>query len=192
MSPWRVRNVSSASVSSRSAEISNWLTRPQVVALVGLTEREIEAMHGRELHPQRAPDRSWRYPPKEVSAIAVGASADGVVSAKVFALFKKNTPLPDVVIETQQTPARVTALRAEYSAMIGGLLVSPATVEALRALIAANDISSEEKLLAATRAHLEARFVAGFREGQEDVQDVGEIVDQKTGERRRIPRAPRT
>jgi hypothetical protein len=113
------------------------------------------------------------------------------VAAKVFALFKKGTALDDVVIETRQSPKTVNTLRAEYNAMVGGMVLSAATVQSLQALVGADGTTSEQALLAAIRAQLEARYIAGFREGREDAEDFGEVIDQKTGERRRITRHPK-
>jgi hypothetical protein len=152
-----------------------------------MTEAQVDEMHGRELHPQCAADRCWRYSPSEVSTLAFGGTADGAAAARVFAVFKKGVPLQDVVIETQQTPARVNALREEYDRMAGGLVLSPEVTAAVRKMFDA-DALSEEALLAAVKAHSEARFHAGFLEGREDALDYGEVINPKTGERRKIAR----
>jgi hypothetical protein len=173
----------------RTSAASTWLARPQVAALAGVTEEQVEVMHGRDLHPVRAKDRSWRYPPREVAALVAGGSTDGVVTAKVFSLFKQNVPMADVVIQTQQTVVRVKDLRAEYDELVGGLHLEAAAVAALGDLLGADTKSSSAALLAAVKRRLEERFREGFREGQDDVEDFGEVVDAETGERRRVTRS---
>jgi hypothetical protein len=173
---------------SRSAELRSWLSRPSVAALLRLMEEQVERMHGRELHPQRAADRSWRYSPNEVSTLAFGGTADGAAAARVFALFEKEVPSQKVVIETQQTPEAVMALREKWDRMAGSMVLSPEAASTLRRLLGAEALDSSEALLAALKAHSEARFNAGFREGEAYSADYGEVINPQTGERRRITR----
>jgi hypothetical protein len=133
----------------------------------------------------RAKDRSWRYPPREVFALVAGGATEGAVAAKVFSLFKQNVSMADVVIQSQQTAVRVKDLRAEYDEMVGGLHLEAAAVAVLGDLLGADAKSSATALLAAVKRRLEERF----REGQDDVEDFGEVVDVETGERRRVTRS---
>jgi hypothetical protein len=137
-----------------------------VAALLHVTEDQVERMHGRELHPQQAADRSWRYSPSEVSAIAFGGTADGVTAAKVFALFENGVPVQKVVIETQQTPEAVMTLREKWDRMTGSTLLSPEITSTLRRVFGKQALESGETLLAAIKAHAEARYADGFREGK--------------------------
>jgi hypothetical protein len=170
---------------------ATWLSRSQVIELLDRTGEEIEAMHDSDLHPERGHDGSWRYRPKEVMAVALGGSADGAVSAKAFELFEANTPTHQVLMKMKQRAAVVNSLRADYDGMVGNLVLRPATLAALRSLLGVDKLPNEEALLDAIRAGLHARHVAGFREGREDIEDAGEVIDQKTGERRRIKRRPK-
>jgi hypothetical protein len=93
--------------------------------------------------------------------------------------------MADVVIQSQQTAVRVKDLRAEYDELVGGLHLEAAAVAALGDLLGADAKSSSAALLAAVKRRLEERF----REGQDDVEDFGEVVDVETGERRRVTRS---
>jgi hypothetical protein len=176
---------------------ARWLSRSQVAVLLGATDRQVAKMDGRQLHPTRAPDRVWRYDPAEVRALLSGPGAasergapralvDGEVTAEVFALFEAGKPLPQVAIATKQTAATIMQLRAEYDAMVGGLLLRADTVADLRTLAGA-DARTPRDLVAAIRRALDARF----EEGRADAQDFGEVLDPATGQLRRVePKKP--
>lgn len=172
------------------------LSRSQAAEILGMTDREVAKLDGRQLHPTRAADRVWRYDPAEVRALllnaapgAPGASmraaADGDVTAAVFALFEVAKTLPQVAITTKQTAATIIQLRAEYDAMNGSLVLLPDTVRELR-LLTGTDARTGPEVVAAVRRALDARF----EEGRADAHDFGEVLDPSTGELRKVP--PRT
>ncbi len=110
-----------------------WLTRRQVAEILGVDEQRVQAMDGTELHPIRRADRSWLYSPHEVAGVAAGGAANGVVTARVFAMFRGgDKSLADVAIETEQPAARIRELRRDYDDLAGYLSLSRETVDGLR------------------------------------------------------------
>jgi len=97
MSRGKHRQTDGGRAKSRAADqLRSWMSRATAAALLHFTEEQIQQMHGRDLHPERSADRSWRYSPDEIANLAFGGSADGAVAAKVFALFENNVSLqPD-------------------------------------------------------------------------------------------------
>jgi hypothetical protein len=189
MSRGKHHQADAGSAKARSADrLRSWMSRATAAALLHLTEEQVEQMHGRDLHPERAADRSWRYSPDEIAMLAFGGSADGAAAARIFALFDKDVPLQKVVIETQQTPDAVMALREKWDRMTGSKVLSPDVASAVRKMLGEEALASGEALLAAVKAHSEARFNAGFREGEEYGSDYGEVINPITGERRKITR----
>jgi hypothetical protein len=176
----------------RASEV--WCSRLQVAALLGVSEDEVEAMHGHDLHPWQEKDRRWRYRPEEVARVVLARNAadprsQGKVAAAVFKLFKEGRNLADIVIETEQPTAEVKRLHAEYSALAGSLLVSRESVEALRASLGAPATATGDALATAVTREFERRLARGREEGraEAEAEDCGEVVDLKTGERRRVP-----
>lgn len=168
------------------------LSRSQVAELLGMSDREVAKMDGRQLHPTRAPDRVWRYDPAEVRALLVSALGggdkaglrplvDGEITAAVFALFEAGKSLPQVAIATRQTATTIMHLRGEYDGMVGGLLLPTDAAAELRTLAGA-DARSAHDLVAALRRAFDARF----EEGRAEAQDFGEILDPSTGSLRRV------
>ena len=79
------------------------LSRNQVAEILGVTDREVARMDGRQLHPTRAHDRVWRYDLAEVRTLMArstlestgldGPEPDGETTAKAFKLFGQRKPL---------------------------------------------------------------------------------------------------
>jgi hypothetical protein len=165
--------------------------RAQVAELLGVTEHDVAKLDGKQLHPTRASDRSWKYDPGEVrdlidarlgvTAPRLTSGADGETTAAVFALFEEKQREPQVVIATKQTAATITALRAEYDRMIGSLTLDGDAVSELAAILGKSPASGPE-LVALVRARLDA----ARREALEEAMDFGEVVDHRTGERKRV------
>lgn len=166
--------------------------RAQVAALLGISENEVEAMHGQELHPWQEKDRRWRYRPEEVArAILTRNAADphseGKVAAKAFTMFQQQANLATVVVETEQPTSTVKRLFAEYTELAGGMLLSDASVAALRAVVGAEPAATGEALVSAIAREVQRQYARGLEDGRAEVEDVSEIIDRKTGERRRLP-----
>jgi hypothetical protein len=165
--------------------------RAQVAELLGVTEHDVAKLDGKQLHPTRASDRSWKYEPGEVRALidarlGLGghrdvSGADGDTTAAVFALFEEKQREPQVVIATKQTAATITALRVEYDRMIGSLTLDGDVMGELGAVLGKVPATGTE-LVALVRARLEA----ARREALEEAMDFGEVVDPRTGERKRV------
>jgi hypothetical protein len=164
----------------------------QVACLLDVTEDAVEEMHGHELHPWQEDDRRWRYRPEDVAQVLKRRSApdpagEGKVAAKSFAMFDEGRRMADIVVATEQSPATIKRLCADYLEMAGGMLLSRANVEALRGLLGADATAVSDGLAGAVAKELDRRFVEGREEGKAEAEDFGEVVDFKTGERRRLP-----
>jgi transcriptional regulator with XRE-family HTH domain len=166
------------------------LTRAQVAELLGVTDRDVVKMHGRQLHPAHASNRLWLYEPREVRALLTGRPAaagnentepDGSVTAAAFALFGARKPLPAVVVELKVNASTALRLRAEYDEMRGSLLLPTGTVKQLRSVVG-GDFRTPQELVAMLRDALEARFDDGWNEAQ----NCGAVVDPATGKLRPV------
>ena len=173
----------------RSAGRAGWLTRRQVARVIGLDERRVAQMDGRELHPIRRVDGSWTYDPGEVGAIVTSGSVTGTVTARSFEMFMAGKSDPEVVVATLQPARRIRELRAEYDEMAGSTTLDRTTVEELKHALGLNALPGGPSLAETVRAALEARYRAGFLEGRADAEDYGEVTNPVTGERRRVTRS---
>lgn len=168
------------------------LTRSQVSALLNMSPREVAKLDGRQLHPTRSSDRTWRYDCAEVRALlapgsfghtfdAKGHGIDGDMTAKVFQHFLKRTPLAKVAVETKQTAQALQYLRAQYDELRGSITLPRKVIVELKDLVCQN-FSTAPALLSAVRFALQARF----EEGRADAHDFGQILDQTTGQLRPV------
>ncbi len=167
------------------------LGRGQVAELLGVAEHDVAKLDGRQLHPTRASDRSWKYDPAEVRALLdarlgiagprLSSGADGETTAAVFTLFEEGKALPQVVIATRQTATVITALRGEYDRMIGSITFDGAAVAELAAVL-----GRVPRTAAETCTLFRARLDAARRDALEDATDFGEVFDPRTGERKRV------
>lgn len=154
---------------------ARWLTRAQVAELLGVADQEVAKMDGQQLHPLRAPDRVWRYPPSEVRALLVPGSGEitGSVAAQVFARFEANEPLAKIVIATEQLPATVLELRSQYAELAEGFVVPRQTAEDLSQIVGA-------------RVRCAAELVVAMRNALDEASGCGQILDRETGQYRRV------
>jgi len=166
-----------------------------VASLVGLTEEDLGRLDGKLLHPTQRHDRAWMYDPDEVrfllgrrapADVRNSKDASGDVTAAVFGLFEEGKTLPQVVIATKQTAATVAELRRQYDGMLGAATLGGATVSKLRRLLDLPDDGLTDHLTDVIEARLSERYQAGYRDGCEEAQDCGEIVDPTTGEVRKV------
>lgn len=173
------------------------LSRSQAAEILGVTEREISKMDGRQLNPRRAADRRWVYDISEIRALLDGAGVpgassaaraivDGEISAAAFELFEAGKTLPQVVIATRQTAATILHLRAEYDGMLGTMNLSAKAVARLRKMLGDSSWNGDGLVDAVDRA-----IVRTFNEGRADAAECGQILDRTTGKMRPIP-APRS
>jgi len=169
-----------------------WLTRPQVAALLGSSEEHVTALDGKDLRPVREGDRSWRYDPVEVAMYlqrrAGEAAAEGEIAARAFEMFRAGKDDVEVVIATRRAAADVRAFRAEYAEIVSGLFIGATPAAALRCLLGENALADAAVLAETIERELEARYERGYREGQLDTEDIGELVDPATGQRRVVKR----
>lgn len=138
-----------------------WLNRRQVAAVLGVDERRIKSMDGRELHPIVGRDRSCMYAPREIGKMAAfGGTASGALTAQVFALLRDGAKsLPDIAIETLQSARQIRELCADYDDLAGSLTLDKATVDGLRALLGDDAVLNGERLLATVHARLESQNI---------------------------------
>lgn len=149
-------------------------------------------MHGNELHPWQEKDRRWRYRPAEVArAILLRNAADphteGKVAAQAFAMFQQQSSLAEVVIATEQPATAVKQLFADYAELTGAILLSAENVATLREAAGLQATASGDALASAAASEIARRYTQGLEDGRAEAEDFGEIVDPKTGERRRVP-----
>lgn len=167
------------------------LTRLQVAELLGITDRDVARMDGRQLHPTRALDRAWRYDAREVRALMLNGpdarsaadapEPDGEVTAAAFALFQARKATYTAVIELRQPASVVQRLRAQYDDMRGSLALPAAVVGELRGSLE-RPFSTPRQLVEAVRDALEARF----DEGRAEAQDCGAVLDPVSGKLRPV------
>ncbi len=173
------------------------LTRSQVADILGVTDRDVARMDGRQLHPTRTADRAWRYDAREVRAYLVSTvaariadvhpEADGDTTAAAFTLFQTRKATASAVIELRQPVSVVLRLREQYDEMRGSLTLPASVLAELRACLE-QGFSTPRALVKAVREALEARF----DEGRAEAQDCGAVLDPATGKLRPVmPRAPR-
>jgi hypothetical protein len=165
---------------------SEWLTRRQVARLMALNEKQVAALDGVDLHPVRRADRSWAYDPAELVAF-VGGKASGSLTSRVFAMFREGKSLADVAIDCVQPARRIRDLRVEYDEFVGFLTIDRAVLDQLKAILGSAVIRDGAHLVEVVRAQLEARHQRGFDEGRADVMDLGEVFNQKTQKRKKVP-----
>jgi hypothetical protein len=173
---------------------STWLTRPQVAALIGMTEEEVAALDEKVLRPVREGDRSWRYDPTEVGTYlrrGAGAAVDaGEIAAKAFEMFEAGKNEVAVVVATRRIPSEVHALRVEYDKMAGALTLPTDSAAVFRRLFGENiDPTTIGQVV---ERELEARYAKGHREAAEEGEDYGELIDPVTNERRKVKGPERT
>ncbi len=108
-----------------------WLIRKDVAKRLGMAENSVKRRDGRVFHPiQRG--RLFFYDPAEVERYAEqhgpkrATRAEGEIAARAFELFEAGKDFRKVVIELQQTPARVRELFREYA--LGSDLIVPAAI----------------------------------------------------------------
>lgn len=169
------------------------LSRSQAAEILGVTEREISKMDGRQLNPRRAADRRWVYDISEIRALLDGRGAhgaaspartivDGDISAAAFELFEAGETLPQVVIATRQTAATILHLRADYDGMLGSMSLSAKAVARLRKMLGDSSWDGDGLVDAVDRA-----LVRSFNEGRAEATDCGQVLDRTTGKMRPIP-----
>jgi hypothetical protein len=156
-------------------------------------EAEVKARDNEAFHPVKGPDGGWRYQPEEVAAVLRGAFGDrpgaeptGSVCADAFELFQAGKKLTEVVIALKQPPALVRSLRAEFDAMALSLTIAPTSIETM-AKVLGTTIRDEAHLVALVEAfgdRLRIEYRNGYGAGMTDANDLGEIVDPRTGEKR--------
>lgn len=166
------------------------ITRSQVAELLGVSDRDVAKMDGRQLHPTRAPDRVWRYDLTEVRELidkrgaggrAEAPEPDGETTAAVFTLFAARKPLTKVVVATKKPAGVVSHLRTLYDDMRGSLTIPASVLAELRKVLRA-ELRKPADLVAAILAALELRF----EEGRADAHDFGQVLDPSTGQLRPV------
>jgi hypothetical protein len=180
---------------NKSVPAAKWLTRRQVALLLGIAEEDVQRLDGTVLHPTQRSDRAWQYDPGELRRVlGRGAGSgndnrapDGDVTAAAFSLFEQGRTLPEVVIATKQTAQVVTELRRDYDHMVGVITLTSDTVDKLRRLL---DVEAGRlgSLAEVIETRLGERYQLGYRDGFEEGEGCGEVIDQVTGERRAVRR----
>jgi hypothetical protein len=169
------------------------LTRSQTAAVLKMTEDEVKKRDGRELHPQRGRDGSWLYEVTEVTALLTAAVTvagnveQGAITAAAFELFEQNVPLQRVAIQLKRSAPTILSLRKEYDSLAGTVSFSREHRDRLMSILGAP--THDPEVVVARVAALAARVRgAGARDHRDDEgdEDLGEVVDLATGERRGI------
>jgi len=71
--------------------------------------------------------------------------------------------------------------------MLGSMLLPTETIAELRTLLGGGTIDGPDEIVAAVKRALTERYELGYAEGRsEGSDDFGEVIDQVTGERRRV------
>lgn len=170
------------------------LSRAQVAEMLGVSDREVAKMDGRQLHPTRAPDRMWRYEIAEVRALVevrgtaslaapseIEPAIEGKLSAAVFKLFEARKSLPKIVIATEQNPDTITALHGRYEKMRGLLVLPKAIVAEIHGMVD-QAFATPRELVESLRTSLRSRFEQGLSEAHE----FGQVTDPQTGKLRPV------
>jgi hypothetical protein len=168
------------------------LTRSQAAAVLKLTEDEIKARDGRDLHPQRGRDGSWFYDSAEVTALLTDAAAtsasveEGTLTAASFELFEQGVPLQRVAILMKKSATTIMSLRKQYDMLAGTISFSRANRDRLAAILGmplGNVGAVIERI-----ADLASRARGAEAHGRQDDEgdDLGELVDPETGARSAI------
>lgn len=178
------------------------LRRPQVAALLSMSEVEVRRLDGDRLHPRKAGDGSYLYAPEEVVGLlrrllradepghggAAGAvSADGEIASAAFSRFEAGQGAARIVIDLKLNPLLVQDLRRTYDAMTGELAVSARVRTEIERLVGRPVRTGDELLallapLGRSRKPLMAEPVATEDDG------FGTVVDPATGQPRPLSR----
>jgi hypothetical protein len=181
------------------------LSRPQVAALLSMTEGEVRRLDGERLHPHKGPDGGWLYRPEEVagvfrqlvfaasvgstSGVDLATSAEGGIAADAFSRFERGEGAARVVIDLRLNPMLVRDLRRTYDGMTRDLTVSSAERQELerfvgRPIATGRDIIAMISQIAKLRSS-PGRTMPDASVLEED-EDYGAVVDSETGEKRAL------
>jgi hypothetical protein len=175
------------------------LTRPQVAALLSMTEAEVRRLDGDRLHPAKGSDGSWLYRPEEIVGLLRHfqvaempgsgpqiVSAEGETASAAFSRFEAGENPARVVMDLKLNPLLVSDLKTTYDGMTGALTV-PAKIRAEIAVLGGRPIRTVDDLLAIVnllvRARAQRQETEAAPDPSEDV-DFGNVVDPATGQKR--------
>jgi hypothetical protein len=173
------------------------LSRRQTAAILGVTEAEVKARDNVTFHPTKGNDGSWRYQPEEVAAVLRGVAGgepglqpNGAVCSAAFESFRDGKSLPEVVIVLKQSPGVIRELRTEYDAMAACLTLGPASLDRMAEILRARprDEAHLVELVLDLRGRVQREYQRGHEDGLAEANDLGEIVDPSTGQKRRLER----
>jgi hypothetical protein len=116
------------------ADISQWLLRSEVAAILRVSVATVRRMEGRNLHPQRSEEGFYLFDPGEVeTARAQRPPAPeprefrdpGELAAEAFKLLRDGVNIRDRVIALPRPPTEIETLYADWERMGNGLVISP-------------------------------------------------------------------
>jgi hypothetical protein len=183
------------------------LSRPQVAALLSMTEGEVRRLDGDRLHPHKGADGGWLYRPEEVTGVlrqlalvaSAGSgpgvdmvtSAEGGIAADVFSRLEKGEGAARVVIDMRLNPTLVRDLQRTFHTMTRELTISSADRQEIERLVGrpiagVRDIIAVISQFARSRSSSERAMPGASLPVDEDY---GAVIDPETGERRVLTKA---
>jgi hypothetical protein len=176
------------------------LSRPQVAALLSMTEGEVRRLDGDRLHPHKGADGGWLYRPEEVAGILrqfllatspgsgggvdMVTSAEGGIAADAFSRFEKGEGAARVVISMRLNPMLVRDLRRTYDGMTRELTVSAADRHEIERLVGRPIAGARDIVAIIAQIARSSPGRTTLDSSPPDDEDYGAVVDPETGEKR--------
>lgn len=180
------------------------LSRPQVAALLSMSEGEVRRLDGDRLHPHKGSDGGWLYRPEEVAGVLrqlllvasagvtagidLVTSAEGGIAADAFSRFERGDGAARVVIDLRLNPMLVRDLRRTYDGMTRELTISSVDRQELERLVG-GPIAGTRDIISIISQLARSRNVSGRAvpdASARELEDYGEVVDPETGEKRAL------
>ena len=143
-------------VDGSAADISHWLTRTEVAAILRVSIATVRRLDGRDLHPQRSEEGFYLFNPSEVEAARArrppppeprDCRDPGELAAEAFKLLRDGVDVRDLVIALRRPPGEIEALFADWERMGDALVISP-RVRSQLARMARHDLLDDDILAA--------------------------------------------
>lgn len=174
------------------------LRRPQVAAILSISEAEVRRLDGDRLHPRKSGDGSYIYAPEEVvgllrrllradeaghDGVSTAVSADGEVASAAFSRFERGDGSARVIIDLKLNPLLVQDLRRTYDGMTGELAISAKVRTEIERLFGKPIKNGDELLAMVTQLGRSRRPMVAEPAVAED-DGFGTVVDPATGQPR--------
>jgi hypothetical protein len=116
------------------ADISQWLMRAEVAAILRVSIATVRRMEGRDLHPQRSEEGFYLFDPGEVETARArrppppeprDCRDPGELAAEAFQLLRDGVDIRDLVIALRRPPTEIEILYSDWERMGDALVISP-------------------------------------------------------------------